>query len=74
MNAEYSKRALTDLRRIAEYHIAAGDPHVAEAVGSVIRQVVERLTRHPESGRPVGSGPECAWRWCSATATKSSTA
>jgi plasmid stabilization system protein ParE len=53
MNVEYSKRALADLHRIAEYHVAAGDAHVAEAIGDALQQAVARLTRYPQSGRPV---------------------
>jgi plasmid stabilization system protein ParE len=57
MKVEYSKRALADLRTIAAYFASAGDPRVADAVATAIRQTVDRIARHPESGRPVVQRP-----------------
>jgi plasmid stabilization system protein ParE len=53
MSVEYSARALADLHEIAEYHAAEAGPTVAEAVVDAIENVIARIERHPESGRPV---------------------
>jgi toxin ParE1/3/4 len=57
MKVEYSKRALVDLRRIAEYYATVDDPRVADAVAAAIRQLIDRITQHPASGRPVVQRP-----------------
>jgi toxin ParE1/3/4 len=57
MRVEYSKRAVSDLHQIAEYHLRAGEPRLAEAVGAAIRHVVARLAEHPGSGRAVQQRP-----------------
>lgn len=53
MKAEYSPRALTDLRNIAAYYASADNPAVGEAVAARIQEVVARLELAPHSGRPV---------------------
>ena len=53
MKAEYSQRALTDLRDIAAYYAASDNPTVGEAVAARIQEVVARLELAPRSGRPV---------------------
>ena len=53
MKAEYSRRALTDLRDIAAYYANSDNPTVGEAVAARIREVVARLEVVPRSGRPV---------------------
>ena len=53
MTAEYSRRALTDLRDIAAYYANSDHPAVGEAVATRIREVVARLETAPRSGRPV---------------------
>jgi toxin ParE1/3/4 len=57
MNVEYSKRALADLHHIAQYYATTADPALADAVVAAIRQVVARVTRHPESGRAILQRP-----------------
>ena len=53
MKAEYSPRALADLRNIAAYYASADNPAVGEAVAARIQEVVARLELAPRSGRPV---------------------
>jgi toxin ParE1/3/4 len=57
MRVEYSKRAVSDLHQIAEYHIRAGEARLAEAVGDAIRHVVARLAQLPGSGRALQQRP-----------------
>ncbi|MBI5470322.1 type II toxin-antitoxin system RelE/ParE family toxin [Candidatus Kaiserbacteria bacterium] len=57
MNVEYSKRALADLRRIAEYHLQSDIPSVADHIAKGIQEVVERLPRSPKQGRSVSERP-----------------
>jgi toxin ParE1/3/4 len=57
MKVEYSKRAVSDLRRIADYHTGLDDPKVGERVAVGIREVVVGLERFPERGRPVAQRP-----------------
>ena len=51
MRAEYSRRAITDLRDIAAYYASSDNPAVGEAVAARIEEVVARLERAPHSGR-----------------------
>ncbi len=57
MKFEYSKRAVSDLRRIADYHTRLDDPRVGERIGARIREVVAGLAPSPERGRPVVQRP-----------------
>jgi len=57
MKVEYSKRAIADLRRIADYHTRLDDPKVAERIAARIQEVVQSLTRLPDRGRPVVQRP-----------------
>ncbi len=58
MNVEYSKRAISDLRRIADYHTRLDDPRVAERIAARLQEVVQSLRRLPDRGRPVVQRPE----------------
>lgn len=53
MKAEYSPRALTDLRNIAAYYASSDNPVVGEAVAGRVQEVVARLELAPRSGRAV---------------------
>ena len=57
MKVEYSKRAVSDLRRIADYHTGLDDPRVGERIAAGIREVVAGLERLPERGRPIAQRP-----------------
>lgn len=57
MKFEYSKRAISDLRRIADYHTGLDDPRVGERIADRIQDVVAGLARLLERGRPVGQRP-----------------
>lgn len=57
MKVEYSKRAVSDLRRIADYHTGLDDPRVGERVAAGIKEVVAGLEHFPERGRPVAQRP-----------------
>jgi toxin ParE1/3/4 len=57
MRVEYSKRAITDLRKIAAYHLRSDDPQVAAAIEQRIRATIVRIARSPDSGPPVVQRP-----------------
>jgi len=58
MNVEYSKRAITDLRKIsADSRQAFGD-RVAQALEARIRAVVDRISREPLSAPRLEQRPE----------------
>ena len=57
MKVEYAKKALSDLSEIAAYYAASDDPTLAAKIAARIQDVVARLARAPESGRPVGERP-----------------
>ncbi|MBI5131696.1 MAG: type II toxin-antitoxin system RelE/ParE family toxin [Rhodopseudomonas palustris] len=49
MKVVYSRQALADLVRVAEYYSIAASPSVAQSIGRRIEDVVERIARAPES-------------------------
>jgi toxin ParE1/3/4 len=49
MKVIYSPRAIRDLERIAAYYMAVADPNIAEAVGTRIEHVINRIARSPFS-------------------------
>ncbi|HEV2335845.1 MAG TPA: type II toxin-antitoxin system RelE/ParE family toxin [Stellaceae bacterium] len=53
MKVEFAKRALSDLRQIAEYHNRADSPALGARIEAGIKRTVTRVARAPESGRPV---------------------
>ena len=57
MKAEYSRRALSDLRDIAAYYASSDNPAGGDGVADRIQEVVTRLLRVPQSGRPVSERP-----------------
>jgi plasmid stabilization system protein ParE len=57
MRVEYSKRAVADLRKIAEYHLRSNDPEIAAALEQRIRATIVRIARSPDSGPPVVQRP-----------------
>jgi toxin ParE1/3/4 len=57
MKAEYSRRAVSDIREIAAYYAHSNNPAAGEAIATRIQDVVERLLRAPQSGRPVAERP-----------------
>ncbi|HKS89083.1 MAG TPA: type II toxin-antitoxin system RelE/ParE family toxin [Stellaceae bacterium] len=57
MNVEYARRAVSDIRTIAAYYARSDNPQLCERVASRIRDVVARISRRPESGRPVAARP-----------------
>jgi len=57
MKVEYAKRALSDVESIAKYYASTDDPNVGERIAARLREVVARLARLPESGRPVAERP-----------------
>lgn len=57
MRIEYSKRAIADLRAIAAHYAASNNPRAGERLAERIREVVARLARLPQSGRPVIERP-----------------
>ena len=69
MKAEYSRRAVSDIREIAAYYSHSNNPAAGEAVATRIQEVVERLLRAPQSGRPVTErrgvrvAPLLRYRW-----------
>jgi toxin ParE1/3/4 len=58
MRVEYSKRAIADLRKIAEYHLQSNDAEVAAALEQRIRATVVRITRSPASTPRVAQRPD----------------
>ena len=57
MRVEYSTRAVSDIRNIADYYARSDNPTTGERVAARIREVVARIARLPESGRPVSERP-----------------
>jgi toxin ParE1/3/4 len=57
MRIEYSKRAISDLKSIGRYYRDSAGSAVAAAVESRIRQVVARVARAPQTGRPIVQRP-----------------
>ena len=57
MKVEYAKRALTDLRNIADHHNRSDNPALGERIEASIKTTVARITRVPESGREVLQRP-----------------
>lgn len=57
MKAKYSRRALSDIRDIALYYASSDNPAVGDGVAARIQEVVDRLVRMPQSGRPVAERP-----------------
>jgi toxin ParE1/3/4 len=57
MKVEYAKRAIADLRSIGAYYATADHPEVGERISVRLREVVARIARFPESGRPVVQRP-----------------
>jgi toxin ParE1/3/4 len=57
MRVEYSTRAVSDIRDIADYYMRTDNPLAGERIGARIREVVARIGRMPESGRPVIERP-----------------
>jgi len=57
MRVEYSSRAVADIRGIADHYAAAESAAAGERVAARIRDVVARIARLPESGRPVTERP-----------------
>ncbi|HVC57043.1 MAG TPA: type II toxin-antitoxin system RelE/ParE family toxin [Stellaceae bacterium] len=57
MSVAYARRALSDIRAIAAYYAHSDNPQVGERVAVRIREVVARIARSPQSGRPVAERP-----------------
>jgi plasmid stabilization system protein ParE len=57
MRAEFSRRALSDIRDIATYYARSDNPDLGDGVAARILEVVERLLHVPQSGRPVPERP-----------------
>ncbi len=57
MRVEYARRAVSDIRTIAAFYASSRDPRVGERVAARLREIVARLARLPESGRPVADRP-----------------
>jgi toxin ParE1/3/4 len=57
MRVEYSRRALSDLIEIATFYAESGNQTIGERVARRIREVVARIARFPQSGRPVSGRP-----------------
>jgi toxin ParE1/3/4 len=57
MRVEYSKRALSDLGRIAEYHRRSDQADLADAVGQRIRATILRIAQSPTSAPLVAQRP-----------------
>ncbi len=57
MRIEYSKRAITDLQKIAAYYDRSGNSAVAERIAARIQEVVVQITGSPLSGRSVVQRP-----------------
>jgi toxin ParE1/3/4 len=45
----YSRQALADLNAIATYYTANASPAIAEAIGTRLRDVVDRICRVPQA-------------------------
>ena len=57
MKVEYAKRAVRDLEDIAAFYAGSDTPAAAANVAARIREVVARVAKFPQSGRPVGERP-----------------
>jgi plasmid stabilization system protein ParE len=57
MKIEYSKRAVSDLQNIADYLAESGEPEIAERIAARMEQIIARIARLPQSGRPVIQRP-----------------
>lgn len=57
MKVEYAKKALSDLSEIAAYYAGDENHFLAAKVAARILEVVARIARVPESGRPVMQRP-----------------
>ena len=57
MKVEYATKALSDLREIAAYYAASDNLALADKVAERIEEVVMRVARAPETGRPVIERP-----------------
>jgi toxin ParE1/3/4 len=57
VKVEYSRRALSDLIEISTYYAETGSRQTGERVALRIREVVARIARFPQSGRPVSGRP-----------------
>jgi toxin ParE1/3/4 len=57
MKVEYAKRALSDLRNIADYHQHSDNPALGERIEAAINRTVGRIARAPDRGRPVVQRP-----------------
>jgi len=49
MKLVYSRRALTDLDEIAAYYTATASPAIANAIGRRLEDVIDRISRMPET-------------------------
>jgi plasmid stabilization system protein ParE len=57
MKVIYSPRAIHDLERIAAYYMPVADPNIAEAVGTRIEHVINRIARSPFSAPGLTTRP-----------------
>jgi toxin ParE1/3/4 len=57
MRIEYAKRATSDLKMIGRYYLDSAGPIVAAAIEARIREVVVRVGRAPQTGRPIVQRP-----------------
>jgi toxin ParE1/3/4 len=57
MNAIYSRRAIRDLEEIAAYYQSVAGPHIAEAIGRRIEQIIARVARQPRTAPVVPQRP-----------------
>jgi toxin ParE1/3/4 len=49
MKLVYSRQALADLDRISTYYAASASPTIAASIGRRLEDVIERISRAPES-------------------------
>jgi plasmid stabilization system protein ParE len=57
MKVEYSKRAVSDLRKIADYHRRSDNPAIGERIEAGIKRTIGRIARAPQSGRGIVQRP-----------------
>ena len=57
MKAEYSKRAVADLHRIAAYHQKSANPQLVQQIAAALQVRIARILQAPEAGRPVAQRP-----------------
>jgi toxin ParE1/3/4 len=57
MKVEYSKRAVSDLRKIADYHRRSDNPPIGERIEAGIKRTIGRIARAPQSGRGIVQRP-----------------